>query len=253
MQNKLNTFYTNKNILNIFRIINMYLSKDLQVQKGHGYYMNIVLEQIKKYGIVPVVVLERLEDAIPLATALVEGGLPIAEITFRTKVAAESIKLITNEIPDMLIGAGTILNEKQVDAAIEAGAQFIVSPGLNPRTVGYCLEKGITMLPGCANPSDIELAIELGLEAVKFFPAEQAGGLPMLKALASPYGDMMFMPTGGIHKENIMGYLQFSNVFACGGSWMVQPDYIKTGNYQRIMELTREVVNMVKEWNKEGV
>lgn len=215
--------------------------------------MNPILDKINQYGIVPVVTIERLEDAIPLATALNECGLLITEITFRTKVAADSIRLIKKEFPDMLIGAGTVLKTEQVDAALEVGAGFLVSPGLNPRTVRYCLNQGALMLPGCANPSDIELAIELGLEAVKFFPAEQLGGLPMIKALAAPYCDMMFLPTGGISKANIMDYLQFPKVLACGGSWMVQSDLIRTGNFKRIRELTSEVVAMVNQLErKEG-
>lgn len=214
--------------------------------------MNPVLEKIGQYGIVPVVVIEDAKDAMPLAKALCEGGLPVAEITFRTQAAAEAIQIMTKEFPEMLIGAGTVLNAGQVDTAVAAGAKFIVSPGLNPRTVAYCVEHGIQMLPGCANASDIELAIEFGLDAVKFFPAEQAGGLPMIKALAAPYCDMMFMPTGGINEGNIKDYLKFSKILACGGSWMVKSELIRQGDYQTITKLTKEAVAIVNEIRKEG-
>ncbi|WP_160680897.1 bifunctional 4-hydroxy-2-oxoglutarate aldolase/2-dehydro-3-deoxy-phosphogluconate aldolase [Clostridium sp. C8-1-8] len=208
--------------------------------------MNTILEKIKSYGVVPVVVIEDLDHALPLAEALCEAGLPIAEITFRTKEAKAAIEIIKKSFPDMLIGAGTVLNTAQVDQAIEAGAEFIISPGLNPKTLTYCRERDILMIPGCANPSDIELAIEFGLEAVKFFPAKQAGGLPMIKALSGPYSDMMFMPTGGIDWNNLEEYLSFPKVLACGGSFMVKADYMKTGDFQAIKKATREVVELVK-------
>ncbi|HWT73733.1 MAG TPA: bifunctional 4-hydroxy-2-oxoglutarate aldolase/2-dehydro-3-deoxy-phosphogluconate aldolase [Mobilitalea sp.] len=209
--------------------------------------MNPILERIKQYGIIPVVILEDAKAARPLAKALCEGGLPVAEITFRTQAAAEAIHIMSSEFPQMLIGAGTVLNSAQVDAAAEAGAGFIVSPGLNPRTVRYCIDKGILIIPGCATPSDVEQAIENRLEAVKFFPAEQAGGLPMIKAMAAPYGNMQFMPTGGINEANIKDYLSFSRVLACGGSWMVKNELIARGDYETITRLTREAVTIVKE------
>ena len=169
--------------------------------------MNAVLEQISKIGIVPVVKIDRAEDALPLAKALCAGGLPCAEVTFRTGAAAEAIKIMTTNFPDMCVGAGTVLNAEQVDAAVEAGAKFIVSPGLNPRTVKYCIEKNVPITPGTSSPSDIEQAIELGLDVVKFFPAEQSGGLAKIKAMAAPYVNMKFMPTGGINAKNINEYL----------------------------------------------
>ena len=152
--------------------------------------MNEVLKQIEEIGIVPVVVLNDAKDAEPLAEALCEGGLPCAEVTFRTDAAEESIKIMTEKFPNMLVGAGTVLTTEQVDRAVAAGAKFIVSPGLNPKVVKYCVEKGILITPGCANPSDVEQAIENGLEVVKFFPAEQAGGLAYIKAIAAPYVGM---------------------------------------------------------------
>ena len=164
--------------------------------------MNAVLEQISKIGIVPVVKIDRAEDALPLAKALCAGGLPCAEVTFRTDAAAEAIKIMVDNFPDMCVGAGTVLNADQVDAAVDAGAKFIVSPGLNPNTVKYCIEKGVPVTPGTSSPSDIEMAIELGLDVVKFFPAEQSGGLAKIKAMAAPYVNMKFMPTGGINAEN---------------------------------------------------
>lgn len=183
--------------------------------------MNPVLDKISKIGIVPVVKINRAEDALPLAKALCAGGLPCAEITFRTDAAAEAIKIMTEHFPQMCVGAGTVLTTDQVDAAVAAGAQFIVSPGLNPRIVRYCIEKKIPITPGTSSPSELEQAIELGLDVVKFFPAEQSGGLAKIKAMAAPYTSMKFMPTGGIHAGNLNSYLDFDRVIACGGSWMV--------------------------------
>lgn len=204
--------------------------------------MDKVLISIKKMGIVPVVKLDRAEDAKPLAKALYEGGLPCAEVTFRTDAAEEAIRIMTKEYPDMLVGAGTVLTTEQVDRAVDAGATFIVSPGLNPRIVKYCISKGIPETPGCANPSDIEQAIELGLEVVKFFPAEAAGGLNMIKAMSAPYVNMQFMPTGGINEKNLITYLDFPKIIACGGSWMVSDELIKNKDFDRIRELTKEAV-----------
>ncbi len=204
--------------------------------------MNAVLEQISKIGIVPVVKIDRAQDALPLAKALCAGGLPCAEVTFRTDAAAEAIKIMTENFPNMCVGAGTVLNAAQVDAAVEAGAKFIVSPGLNPNTVKYCVEKNIPITPGTSSPSDIEQAIELGLDVVKFFPAEQSGGLAKIKAMAAPYVNMKFMPTGGISAKNLTSYLDFNKIIACGGSWMVPGDLINAGEWDKIEQLTREAV-----------
>lgn len=204
--------------------------------------MNAVLERLSKIGIVPVVKIDRVEDAVPLAKALCQGGLPCAEVTFRTDAAAGAIKAMTDAFPDMCVGAGTVLNAAQVDAAVEAGAQFIVSPGLNPRTVKYCIEKNVPITPGTSSPSDIEQAIELGLDVVKFFPAEQSGGLAKIKAMAAPYVNMKFMPTGGISAKNLTSYLDFNKIIACGGSWMVPADLINAGDWDQIEQLTREAV-----------
>ncbi len=204
--------------------------------------MNAVLEQISKIGIVPVVKIDNAADALPLAKALCAGGLPCAEVTFRTDAAAEAIEIMTMNLPTLGVRAGTVLNAEQVDAAVAAGAKFIVSPGLNPRTVKYCVEKGIPITPGTSSPSDIEQAIELGLDVVKFFPAEQSGGLAKIKAMAAPYVNMKFMPTGGINAKNLNSYLDFPKIIACGGSWMVPGDLINAGEWDKIEQLTREAV-----------
>jgi 2-dehydro-3-deoxyphosphogluconate aldolase/(4S)-4-hydroxy-2-oxoglutarate aldolase len=207
--------------------------------------MNEVLSKIQMMGIVPVIKLDDANDAVPLARALCEGGLPCAEITFRTAAAEESIRQMRKAYPNMLIGAGTVLTTDQVDKAVNAGATFIVSPGLNPKVVSYCVERNIPITPGCSTPSDVEAAIELGLEVVKFFPAEAAGGLPMIKAMAAPYVNMKFMPTGGINASNLNSYLDFPKIIACGGSWMVRDELVKEGNFDMISHLTKEAVNMM--------
>jgi 2-dehydro-3-deoxyphosphogluconate aldolase/(4S)-4-hydroxy-2-oxoglutarate aldolase len=212
--------------------------------------MHEVLEQIQKLGIVPVVVLNDAKDAEPLAQALCDGGLPCAEVTFRTAAAEESIRIMAEKFPQMLIGAGTVLTTEQVDRAVAAGAKFIVSPGLNPRIVKYCVEKGILITPGCCNPSDIEQALENGLEVVKFFPAEPAGGLKMIKAIAAPYVGLKFMPTGGINASNVKDYLAYDRIVACGGSWMVKGSLVDEGNFEEITRLTKEAVKIVKEARK---
>ncbi len=207
--------------------------------------MNEVLSKINSLGIVPVVVINDTKDAVPLAKALCDGGLPCAEVTFRTDAAEESIKLMSDNFPNMLIGAGTVLTTEQVDRAVNAGAKFIVSPGLNPKIVKYCVDKNIPITPGVTSPSQIEQALELGLEVVKFFPAEQAGGLPMIKALAAPYTKMKFMPTGGVNAKNINEYLSYEKIIACGGSWMVSGDLVKAGEFNKITELTKEAIQTV--------
>ena len=201
-----------------------------------------ILETISKIGIVPVVKLDDAKDAAPLADALCKGGLPCAEVTFRTAAAAEAISIMTKAHPDMVVGAGTVLTTDQVDQAVEAGAKFIVSPGLNPKVVKYCVDKNIPITPGVNSPSEIETAIEFGLEVVKFFPAEQSGGIAKIKAMAAPYVNMKFMPTGGINAKNLISYLDFPKVIACGGSWMVPGDLIANGEFDKIEELTREAV-----------
>lgn len=204
--------------------------------------MNTVLEEISLLGIVPVIALDKAEDALPLAKALCDGGLPCAEITFRTAAAEESIRLITEAYPDMLVGAGTVLTTEQVDRAVNAGAKFIVSPGLNPKVVAYCVEHNIPITPGCSSPSDIEQALEFGLEVVKFFPAEASGGLAKIKAMAAPYGNIKFMPTGGINAKNLNSYLEFNKIIACGGSWMVSKELLEAKDFETMKRLTKEAV-----------
>lgn len=204
--------------------------------------MNEILQRIQKIGIVPVVVLDDAKDAAPLAKALCEGGLACAEVTFRTAAAEESIRIISTEFPDMLVGAGTVLTTEQVDRAVSAGAKFIVSPGLDPKVVTYCIERNIPVTPGTCTPSDLAIAASLGLDVVKFFPAEQAGGLAMIKAMAAAYTQMMFMPTGGINAKNLNSYLAYDRILACGGSWMVKKDLIAAGEFDKIRELTKEAV-----------
>ena len=204
--------------------------------------MSNIADKFEELGVIPVVVLNDTKDALPLAKALVEGGLPCAEVTFRTEAAEESIRIMAEQFPQMLVGAGTVLTTEQVDRAVAAGAKFIVSPGLNPKVVKYCIEKGVPVTPGTANPSDVEQAIELGLEVVKFFPAEAAGGLNMIKSMAAPYTNMKFMPTGGINASNLKSYLDFPKIIACGGSWMVKGDLVAAGKFDEIEKLTREAV-----------
>ena len=207
--------------------------------------MKTIAEQFYEYGVVPVVVLEEAKDALPLAKALVEGGLPCAEVTFRTEAAEESIRLMSEKYPEMLVGAGTVLTTKQVDRAAAAGAKFIVSPGFDPEIVDYCLEKKIPVFPGCITPSEVAQAVKRGLEVVKFFPAEQAGGVAMIKAMAAPYTMAKFMPTGGISAKNLKDYLSFGKILCCGGSWMVKGDMIRNGEFDKIRELTKEAVELV--------
>lgn len=209
--------------------------------------MNDVLKQMSGYGIIPVVVLNDVKDALPLGKALVEGGIPCAEVTFRTDAAEESIRIMSENFPEMLVGAGTVLTTEQVDRAVNAGAKFIVSPGLNPKVVKYCLEKNIPVTPGVITPSEIEQAMELGLEVVKFFPAEPFGGLKTIKALAAPYTKMKFMPTGGINISNVRDYLAFDKIIACGGSWMVSGNLVKEGKFDEITKLVAEAAEIVKE------
>ncbi|MBE3091620.1 MAG: bifunctional 4-hydroxy-2-oxoglutarate aldolase/2-dehydro-3-deoxy-phosphogluconate aldolase [Candidatus Atribacteria bacterium] len=204
--------------------------------------MNKTLEKIGELGIVPVVKIEKAEDALPLGRALIDGDLPIAEITFRTSAAEESIKTLTGELPNLLVGAGTVLTVEQVKKAVSAGAQFIVSPGFNPRVVDYCIENSIPITPGINNPTQIEMALERGIEVVKFFPAEASGGLPLLESMSAPYSGIKFIPTGGISLNNLTSYLSNQKVHACGGSWMVKDNLISSGNFKEITRLTKEAV-----------
>jgi 2-dehydro-3-deoxyphosphogluconate aldolase/(4S)-4-hydroxy-2-oxoglutarate aldolase len=204
--------------------------------------MHKILEKLGQIGIIPVIKIDDPEKAVPLARALIAGGIPCAEVTFRTAQGEESIRRISREVPESLVGAGTVLNTDQVDRAVAAGAKFVVSPGYNPKVVNRCLERGIPVTPGCSNPSDFERAIEAGLEVVKFFPAEQSGGIDYIKAVSAPYSGLKFIPTGGINASNIGKYIAFNRVLACGGSWMVGSDLINAGEFGRITALAREAV-----------
>jgi len=205
--------------------------------------VNETLERIGELGIIPVVKIEKPEDALPLGRALINGDLPIAEITFRTSAAEESIKFLTRELPKLLVGAGTVLTIEQVKKAIFAGAKFIVSPGFNPKVVDYCIGNSIPVTPGINNPTQIEMALERGIEVVKYFPAEASGGLPLLKSMSAPYTGLKFIPTGGINLNNLCSYLSSKKVHACGGSWMVKPELISSGNFAEITRLTKEAVS----------
>ncbi len=204
-------------------------------------------EQLAACGVVPVVVLEDAKDARPLAQALVEGGLPCAEVTFRTAAAEESIRIMAEAYPEMLVGAGTVLSVEQVQRAVNAGAKFIVSPGFDEEVVDYCLANNIPVYPGTVTPSDVTKAVKRGMKVVKFFPAEQFGGVNTIKALAAPFTTVSFMPTGGVNAKNLKDYLGFKRIIACGGSWMVKGDLVKAGEFDKIKELVKEAVALVKE------
>ena len=208
--------------------------------------MKTMEQRLEEYVVVPVVVLKDTKDAIPLADALIEGGLSCAEVTFRTEAAEESIRLMSQKYPEMLIGAGTVLTIEQVDRAVNAGAKFIVSPGFDAEIVDYCLEKNIPVFPGCITPSEVAQAVKRGLKVIKFFPAEQAGGVAMIKAMGAPYNMVKFMPTGGISAKNLSEYLSCSNIVCCGGSWMVKGDLITESKFDEITALTKEAVELVK-------
>lgn len=208
--------------------------------------MKNISEQMAEMLVVPVVVLNDAKDAEPLADALVKGGLPCAEVTFRTEAAEESIRIMADKYPDMLVGAGTVLTTEQVDRAVNAGAKFIVSPGFDEEIVDYCLEKEIPIFPGIVTPSEAAKAVKRGLKVVKFFPAEQFGGVSTIKALSAPYTMLKFMPTGGVSTKNLKDYLDCDKIICCGGSWMVKGDMIKAGEFDKIAEMTKEAVALAK-------
>ncbi len=206
-----------------------------------------IFSRFEQVGIIPVVVLNDAKDALPLGKALMEGGLPAAEVTFRTEAAEESIRIMSENFPDMLVGAGTVLTKEQVDRAVNAGAKFIVSPGFDPEIVKYCLSKDIPVCPGTQTASEMIAAMNLGLTKVKFFPAENAGGLKMIKAIGAALTALKFMPTGGISADNVREYLKSDKIFCCGGSWMVKGDMIKAGDFELIKSKVAEAAAIVKE------
>ncbi len=208
--------------------------------------MRGVLHALGDLGLVPVVKIERVEDAVDLARALLAGGLPCAEITFRTEAAEEAIRQISSRLPDMLVGAGTVLSVDQAERAVSAGAQFIVFPGFNQKVVEWCLENEIPVTPGVVTPTEIEMARDRGLEILKFFPAEAMGGIATLKAIGAPYGDVKFVPTGGINRDNLADYLALPNVHCCGGSWLVKGNLISAGKFDEITQLTQDAMSLVR-------
>lgn len=204
-----------------------------------------MIPQLAALKIIPVVALDSADDAEPLANALIAGGLPVAEITLRTAAALDAIRSLRDR-NDILIGSGTVHSAAQAEASVEAGAKFVVTPGFNPRTVAWCVENNVPVFPGISSPTDLESALEHGLEVVKFFPAETLGGVKTLKAFSGPYGDMKFIPTGGIGAGNLGEYLSLACVVACGGSWMVKPSLFADGNFDEVTRLTREAVELAR-------
>ena len=209
--------------------------------------MNHISEDIARYGVVPVVVLNDQAEALPVAAALLTGGLPVAEVTFRTAAAEEAIRIIAAERPAILVGAGTVLTIDQVDRAVAAGAKFIVCPGFDPEIVDYCIGKSIPVFPGCTTASEVAWGVKRGLTVLKFFPAEQCGGVATIKALCAAYVGVKFMPTGGIGPKNLKDYLSCDKIVCCGGSWMVKGDLIKAGRCDEIERLSREAVALAQE------
>ncbi len=208
--------------------------------------------RLRQLGIIPVVSLERVESAIPLAEALLNGGLPCAEITFRTAAAEAAIRAISKAFPEILLGAGTVLTEEQIERAVAAGAKFIVAPGFSASVVNYCVEHHLPVFPGVCTPTDIQAALEAGLTMLKFFPADAFGGLKTLKALSAPFPSVEFIPTGGISAANLAEYLSFKKVLACGGSWMVKNELIHENNFAEIKRLTEEAMALKRRVRVEG-
>lgn len=208
--------------------------------------MSKIVQQLGELGLVPVVAIERAEDSPKLGRALLEGGLPCAEITFRTAAAREAIQLMSSECPDVLVGAGTVLSVEQAEQAVSSGAKFIVSPGFDPDVVDWCLTNNVPITPGVVTPTEVAMALKKGVNVLKFFPAEAAGGIKLLKSIAAPYGGVKFIPTGGINAQNVGDYLSLPMVHACGGSWMVKKQLISNGEFDQIAKLAREAVMVVK-------
>jgi len=204
-----------------------------------------ILDRIGELGIVPVVAIESIEHVTGLARALLAGGLPCVEITFRTPTALAAIRRIADEYPELLVGAGTVLSLDQVGQATEAGARFVVAPGFNPKVVDWCVERSVPITPGVVTPSEIDMALDRGLHILKFFPAEALGGVSLLKAISAPYRDVKFIPTGGINASNLADYLRLPTVHACGGSWMVNKALISAGRFQEIRKLVEQAVQIV--------
>ncbi|KNH11946.1 2-dehydro-3-deoxyphosphogluconate aldolase [Vibrio lentus] len=208
--------------------------------------MKEALELLVKTKVVPVIQIDNVVDAIPLAETLIENGLPIAEVTLRSPVAMEAIQVIRSRFPEMLLIAGTVTNPELADQAVEAGATIVVSPGFNPETVRHCVSRGINIIPGVATPGEMEQAINFGLTTLKFFPAEANGGVQTLKAVSGPYSQLTFMPTGGITASNISDYLALPSVACCGGSWMVDKKLVAEHKWEELAVLIREAIDLVQ-------
>lgn len=208
--------------------------------------MTDLLEKLGLLGVVPVVKIDRSEDAVELGRALMAGGLPCAEITFRTEAAEEAIRRISSSLPEIIVGAGTVLSVDQADRAVSAGAQFIVSPGFNQKVVDWCLQNEIPVTPGVVTPTEIDMALDRGLKILKFFPAEAMGGIATLKAISAPYRDVKFIPTGGINQRNLADYLAQPSVHCCGGSWLVEANLISAGRFDEITRLTKDAMSVVR-------
>jgi 2-dehydro-3-deoxyphosphogluconate aldolase/(4S)-4-hydroxy-2-oxoglutarate aldolase len=208
--------------------------------------MENILEKLGELGVIPVVRIENSEQAVNLGHALIRGGLPCAEITFRTAAAEEAISTLVSELPEILVGAGTVLNKEQARGAVSAGARFIVSPGFSPEVVDWCLENEIPVTPGIATPTEIMMALERGIGVLKFFPANLLGGPTAIKAISAAFTEVKFIPTGGVSADNLASYLGLRAVHACGGSWLVKSDLIATGNFDKITELAREAANIIR-------
>jgi len=208
--------------------------------------MTDLLEKLGVLGVVPVVKIERAEDAVELGRALLAGGLPCAEITFRTAAAEEAIRRISSSLPEIIVGAGTVLSVDQASKADSAGAQFIVSPGFNHKVVDWCLQNEIPVTPGVVTPTEIDMALDRGLNIMKFFPAEAIGGIAVLKAISAPYGGVKFIPTGGINQNNLADYLALPSVHCCGGSWLVKANLISAGRFDEITKLTQDAMSVVR-------
>lgn len=213
--------------------------------------MTAVVERLRKNRLIPVIVIDDPRQAVPLARALEEGGLPCAEITFRTPRALEALEKISAECPNVLVGAGTVLTPAQAADAHHAGAKFVVAPGFGAAMVDYCIENAIPVFPGVATPTELEFALNRGLSVLKFFPAESLGGIAYLKAMSAPYGDVEFLPSGGIGASNIAAYLSNPRVVACGGSWMAPADWIRAGQFDRIRDEVRKSVAAAQAVSKE--
>lgn len=212
--------------------------------------MNAMTAKLARFGVIPVIVIDDAAAALPLADALVAGGLPCAEVTLRTPAGMAVLAAIAKARADIVVGAGTVLTHDQAKEAIDAGAEFIVTPGFNPAVVDYCLEVGVAVYPGVCTPTEIDMALQRGLSVLKFFPAEAIGGLALLKAIAAPYHAVRFIPTGGITLENLAGYLTFPGVVACGGSWLAPASAIAQHNFDMIREQAARTVNLVRDMRK---